>query len=376
MSNSPLASTRPAAKASHGRHRRARHLLLGGLAGVALALGGAVLLFRDTGSPTTAFASAPAGSYAVIALPAEDADAIAVVSTAGGDPLPVLEVPHLPGFASRGAVAPDGTTVALVVADGGTPTHPLGSLLVADLNSGQAHRLVTGIDVLQEPVWDADGTEVAVTRGSGDGESAQQVTVVRVSVDGAASPREWSPGRALGVYPVGYGRDGALYAVVIGGDGSTLYRDGEAVTVLAPGITRDWELSPDRTRLAFIEVTTAGGVAYAARSIDLGGTSAGSVTAQALALPGQQLGVAWRPGDATATYGADPASNGGGVQAQALSAGFLVPLSYSPDGVTLAAEAWSGGSFAAPGTRSLALVGDSGRVALPAAARFIGWAAR
>jgi hypothetical protein len=136
-------------------------------------------------------------------------------------------------------------------------------------------------------------------------------------------------------------------------------------------------LSPDASALAFVDVDSSAGVRYVGRVVSLSGAGGGTVTAQALAAGTQQLGPAWRPGDAAPTFGTEPVGTlPGGVAASSLSAGFDIPKSFSPDGRLLAAESYSGASFADPGNVSLTLVTDQGRIPIPNLTRFFGWAVR
>jgi dipeptidyl aminopeptidase/acylaminoacyl peptidase len=336
----------------------------------------AVLVSFGGGSVTrTAFASAPAGNYAVVVRPEDEVDVVVVVPADGSaEESEIARVPRLPGYTAYGAVSPDGLWVALVTADGGTQARPVAALVVVELETGEVSRLAEGVDYLQTPVWANDGTSIVVTRSAGEG-PATDVDLVLVSLDGSGEEVAAEADGVLGAYPVAFDSEGRLVHVVIDGRGSVAYRAGEEVAALAPGISRDWRLSPDGSTLAFIETSTAGGVQYFARTVQLG-----AATSQAFSLAAagdESLGVAWRPGDSEPTFGREPARSASEGSRALGAAGFDVPLAYSGDGSMLAVQHWTGGSFSDPGEGGLQLVAPGGeRTPLDGVARFYGWAAR
>lgn len=314
---------------------------------------------------TTAFASAPPGNYAVFSSAQESADVVQVIPAAGtGDAITIAEVQHLPGYISRGAVSPDGSKLALVVADGGTQANPVASLSLLDLETGHLERIAGGLSYLQEPVWSPAGDGVVVTR---DGENAIQMVQVNIE---SGDETILDSRRATGVYPVAFDADGRLVSVTIDQRGSTLVRDGEELELLSPGITRDWSLSPDGSQVAFIEVDTSSGVHYLPRTVYVDG---GGVSVLAATADEQALGTAWVPGSGP-VFGMEPASASGSVLAA--STGFDVPLAPSADGAALAVQHWTGASFDEPGSATLDVVSGGGRTTIPGASRFFGWAAR
>ncbi len=347
---------------------------------IAIAIIGGV---GPAGQARTAFAGAPAGDYAVVSRTDGGEDVISVVAVADpASPREVARVPHVPGYAANGSVSPDGRQVALVVADQGTQSNPVASLLVLDLESGALTRLSAGVDRLRTAVWTADSKAVVITRAAVTAEGRPAVQVVEVATDGSGERELLRVGNVLGVYPVGFDPQGRLVSVVIDSRGSALVREGQELGVISSQITRDWRLSPDGTQLAFVESDTAGGLQYRGRvvAVDVP-EAAGEMAAQALSGGGQQLGVAWQPSGGAPTFGMEPAhgaASAGGVSAQALEAspGFDVPIAYSPGGDSLAVTHWTGLSFADAGRSSLELVSASGRTDLMGFARFLGWARR
>lgn len=325
----------------------------------------------------TAFASAPSGNYAVVSRTDGSYDIVSVAWAENpGAITEVARVPHIDGMAGTGSVSPDGTKVALVAVDAGTATRPVASLITVDLVSGELFRAALNIEPNQVPVWAPDGRSIVVTRAIASGTSLGTVQVLNVALRGTEDVL-WTSDGVLGVFPVGYEATGSLIAVVIDGRGSTVTRDGKDALSLGTAITRDWQLSPDGTQLAYVEANTDNGLRYLARTVSLGGDT--SVQAQSLAAEVTALGVAWEPRSGRPTFGVEPGQATGGVTTQALksaAAGFDVPLGYAPDGSALAVMRWSGESFLAAGTPRLELVGASGRAAIDDYTRFLGWARR
>ena len=321
--------------------------------------------------PSSALASAPSGLYAVVSRSEEREDVILAAAAASpADLREIARVEHLPGFSSYGAVSPDRSKLALVVVDAGTPGRPGASLIVVGLTDGSVERRATAVDPLQTPTWAPDGSAIVVTRTAGpDGLADVHLASVPVHTGGetevAVAPK------ALGAYPVGFGADGQLLYVVIGPDGSTLWRPGGKLVALSPFITRDWRLSPDGSALAYIETDVSHGLQYRQHVVSLTGSNA---AAQVANDGGQHLGVAWGPKDAGPTFGDDPGS--GRVSGQTTAGGFSIPLEYAPGGEVLAVQAWSGDSYADAGTMSLAVLSAGGAASIPGASRFFGWTRR
>lgn len=332
----------------------------------------------------TAFATAPSGNYAVVSRPEDKEDVIAIAPASGGAPVEVARVAHLPGFASSGAVSPDGRRLAVVTVDDGSPSRPRASLLIIDLESAATRRIGNGLDQLQVPVWAPDGRSVVVTRAVDDGKAQPTIRFFRVAIDGSGSTKLYDVQGSLGSYAVGFEPGGALIGVTIDGRGSHATRDGAEVVNFSTQITRDWRLSPDGTQLAFVEANLTNGLRYIARTAPLDGSVSRSAEAQTAA-GGQQLGAAWKPGAASATFGSEPSAAAASSEVGAAEfrstellsvPGFDVPLAYSPDGEALALNHWTGQSFKDPGDAALELVSNNGRTAVASFSRFFGWAAR
>jgi hypothetical protein len=336
--------------------------------------------------PKTAFASAPAGDYAVVSRTEGDTDVIAVAPL--GNPASATEVArvhHLNGFSTNGAVSPDGKRLALIVPDSGSNAQPAGSLVLVDMESGAQTRLAQDLDPQQTPLWAPDNGSVVVVRNQ-----PPVIRALRVAADGSGAKTLKDYPNILGVYPFAFDPQGHLLTVVIDARGSTLTRDGSDVALLSDQITRDWRLSPDGSQVAFIESNLNGGLHYQARvySFD-GGANAVAAGVQAQTDGSQQLGVAWRPGSTSATFGKEHSAaslDGTATEAQSVAesvgdgitggGGFDVPIAYSSDGVALAVTHWTGPSFEQAGKSSIQVITGAGRAELPGYAKVLGWAAR
>lgn len=333
-------------------------------------------------APKTAFATAPSGDYAVIGRSEAGADVISVASAA--NPTSVTEiarVPHLEGFASSGAVSPNGKSLALVTVDSGSASHPMASLKVVNLESGAVTQAAADVLPRQVPVWDPAGGHIVVVSNPGSDTAAGESTVLRVKPNGDGATKLASFSRVLGVYPVGF-RGAQLAMIVLDGRGSTLRLGDADWGTISPYITRDWKLSPHADELAFIETQTTNGVEYVARTVSLGGAG---VSSQSVGAAVSALGTAWNPRTDTPVFGTEPeAANSTGISAQSLQAGgagagqpgFDVPMGFSNDGDHLFVTRWSGPSFETPGQPVLQIVSANGRSSFENYSRFYGWAAR
>jgi Tol biopolymer transport system component len=120
--------------------------------------------------------------------------------------------------------------------------------------------------------------------------------------------------------------------------GSNLYSEqggkSELVAEISPGRTRDWALSPDGSRLAFIDILSGGARAYVGRTLVI---ATGAITT----LPAEKnhVGASWVPGSPLPSFGGP----GGAWQLTdpAPDAAYLVPEDWSPDGSYLVATVYA-----------------------------------
>lgn len=344
------------------------------LAVVLLGVATVALLAQSGGPPRTAFAGAASGQYAVVAKNTGAATVVTVVAaTPNATPIEIATIPHLHGFSLRGLVSPTGRHVALLTPDSAVAGRPFAALIVLDLETGLSRRLAEGLQPLQDVLWTPDAAALVVTRNVRTVEGEPGVAVARVEFDGTESVLETHLGAGM-VAPVGFDVQGRLLAVRIDARGSTLTRDGAEILWLSTHVTRDWALSPDGARLAFVEVNLWEGLRYLPHVVSIEG--GGGVVSAASTPTEQALGVAWSPSGDAPSFGSEPpALPPGSVSAQS-PAGFDVPLAYSRDGAALAVHHWSGYSFDEPGRPRLEIVSGSGRQSLDGFSRFFGWSAR
>lgn len=346
-----------------------RTAVLASLAMILLILGarfGAAWFANAGGSP--GLLSSADGPYLVGLQPGESADRVVAIARAGaGDIIEIAVLPHLPGYSARGRVSPDGRYLAAVLATSGTPAHPSAELLLVDLRDGSARPLAGYLPELQTPVWANDSRSVVVTRQPREG----TVEVVRVSLNGEEDLL-FREENVLGIYPVGFAPDGALYSVRLDARGSTLLRDGVEAQTISPGITRDWSLSPDGRQFAFIELLPGPPPQYVGKVVPTEPSAAIAQTA-ALLDGRQRLGVAWNPATGLPVFGVEPGPPADGTAAQ-FSPGIDRPILFAPDGSTLAVEHWDGATFEAPGRPQMQVIRAGVRTSIPVT-RVFGWSA-
>lgn len=281
-------------------------------------------------------------------------------------------VEHAPGYGITPALSPDGAHVAynaLPIA-GGAP-----ELWLLDVESGESERLLAGVDLPSAPVWSPAGDAVVVRRsGQASEGDAVHVALLRVGLDGASTT---VAAHDEALYPIEFSPDGAwLYYASVSGAGSDLWRApgsggaAEQVAHLSDGISRDWDLSPDGTRLAYL-AQTGGNTLFSAQVLDL---AKGEAQAVPKAAGEAQFASVWEA-DGRLTTGRLGAAGGvpqrSSVAGDAITAagvalpaaaggGFDVPISWSPDGASLAARHFAGSSTADPGPSRIELLGTDG----------------
>lgn len=286
-------------------------------------------------------------------------------AVSGAAPLPIVSFSRFLNFRARGGASPSGDTVAVLSV--GERATSAAALTLVDLRSGEARVVPGGFGYLSPLAWSPDGERLGVL-----GHSASQGAPVLVEVD-VTSASIVSASRfdsAIDLAPVGFtAASRRMLTVVVDPGGSSLWsvQAGDAVRIaeLSPGLTRDWVLSPDGARLAFVERVGVGGRRYFGRVLML---ASGTVQRA----PGEEglLGAAWQPGVAAPGFGGP----GGSLRlAHQPSDGYLVPRAWSPDGHTLVAAVFS--SAAAGEEPVIQLINTDGwRMPLGNEnATFVGW---
>jgi WD40-like Beta Propeller Repeat len=308
-------------------------------------------------------------------VPGRERDYLYVRSIDGGSPR-ILDTFPAVSFANlhaRGAAAPTADRIAVLsVAD---PSKASAQMTLIDVTGGGRQVLGVSFDYLSALGWSADGQLVAgvISQPASDGPgSGADVLVVNASTGEAAVAAHFD--NVFQLAPVGYSFDRErLLVVAIDQSGSTLWaiRNGKSqkVATLSTGRTRDWSLSPDGSRLAFVDIVPAGERSYAGRTLLI---ATGAVTDSAS--NGNELGPGWMPGAQVPVFGGP----GGGIRLNPPSpeGDYVVPASWAPDGTTLVATIYSASSDrSAPPEESVELVTSTTRVRLAEepGARFLGW---
>lgn len=312
-------------------------------------------------------------SVAYIA-PAGGSDALYVRAIGEDGPGTLLGLfPSSFNLHARGLASPLGDAIALLSVS--PSTSPLATLSLVALPLGSTREGPGSFDYLSPMAWSQDGGRVALRRST-PADEAGRVSVSVFEVD-VMTFRSRSAAVFENVYeaaPVGYSLDGKrLFIVVIDQSGSSLWaeRDGrtQRIASLSPGRTRDWSLSPDGARLAFVDILGVGERSYAGRSLVV---ATGGLTSAPPA--GNQIGAVWLPGSQAPLFGGP----GGSVQLSdpPQDAAYVVPAQWSPDGSTLAATIYSASSGRqGSASRSIELVTPERRVVLAdqEGAAFLGW---
>lgn len=242
------------------------------------------------------------------------------------------------GAHARGSASPLGDTIALLWV---SPFAARANLSLVDTATGEVRQVDGQFDTLSEVAWSADGRHVAVTSTSDlDGTKNAKVVEIEASTLVGTPVAEFDG--AIQVVPVGYSFDSSrLYIVLVDARGSNLYQQSngksELVAELSPGRTRDWSLSPDGSRLAFIDILGGGARNFVGRTVVI---ATGTITTQ----PSEknQFGASWVPGSPLASFGGP----GGAWQLTdpAADAAYLVPEDWSPDGHYLVATVYASSS--------------------------------
>ena len=270
-------------------------------------------------------------AYAVVR---ESRDEIYVRQIDGGEPRLLARLTFAFGARARGFASPDGSMLAIISVPGVAVT---GQLSIWPMLGGPPIDVPGAFEYLTAIAWANDGTSLAAVQHAEPDETGR-ITAVILEVDALTgeSTEQATFDRVTEAAPLGYGAEGELYIVTIDQGGSTLWRvspedELREVASLSPGKTRSWALSPDRSRLAYVE--PSGSQPTAAGRILL------LSTGQISGVPGQQhVGVAWVPGTDVAVFGGPDGELQFTDPGWAESGSYLVPLGWSPDGSTLAAK--------------------------------------
>ncbi|MEO8539565.1 MAG: hypothetical protein ABI577_07480 [bacterium] len=244
------------------------------------------------------------------------------------------------GYHIHGAASPLGDRIAVVSLDP-FATRASGRLSLVEVNDRAVVAIEGNFDYFTRIAWSPDGARVAAVRYL-DSPSGKTQSVVEVDVETGMIRPVAEFADALDVVPVGYSFDSSrLFVVVVDQKGSNLYMEragkSQLVAELSPGRTRDWSLSPDGSRLAFVDILAGGSRTFVGRTLVV---ATGAVTT----LPAEkdQVGSSWLPGSPIPAFGGP----GGAWQLSQPDAqnAYLIPGAWSPDANYLVATVYADGS--------------------------------
>lgn len=291
----------------------------------------------------------------------------------------IAVVEHAPEYGIFPSLSPDGRRLAYTVLPPGTAgdIDAPAELWVMNADGSDRRFLAADADLPVTPVWSPDSASLVIRRSAPARNAAGSFRLVRVGLLGDETLLAQAD---AGLFPVGFSADGGVFYFVrlspTGTDLESVASGGGAATMVAhlsDGFARDWRLSPDGARLAYLGPATDGVTSfYRAVVLDLAG---GAAMMKAAALGGGKgdFSPVWHPSGQTLTVGrvgeaGRPAAalqiavaGAGGAQALAAPAkGFDVPLAWSPDGGYLAVRSFEGESASSPGRSWVVLTDKSG----------------
>ena len=281
----------------------------------------------------------------------------------------VSTVAHSPGFGISASISPDGVYIAYVVLPTEAGWSDSAQLWVLEVDSGAASLLTENVDLRATPVWTPDSGGVVVVRPAGD---IVQLLLVDLAGETSVLAEEQAA-----LYPIGVTPDGAwLYVAALSGAGTDLQRvamSGAGVEVLAhltDGYSRDWDLAPDGSGVAYLGQTSRATISFDARVYDV---ASDAVQGALAGNSGSQFNPIWDPsggltvgrlpsGEAAgaAVHVAADSSSDAAVALVGPATGFDVPLLWSPDGNHLAVRSFEGTSASNPGPSHVVVVGRAG----------------
>lgn len=262
-------------------------------------------------------------------------------SLPGSEPVSVYSFDiAISGAHARGATSPNGERAAVL--HSGTSAAARMTLLRFRGASVDSAPVDGRFDHLSGIAWSPDSARLSAVRTVTRSEGTGTLEVVEVDAANGATRVVTTVERAREVVPVGYSIDGErLFWVVVDSAGSNLWmeRRGEVIRVgeLSPGRTTDWTLSPDGSRLAFIDIVGAGARTHVGRTMAV---ATGAITT--LPATGNQIGTVWRPGAVLPEFGGP----GGSLQLSepTSEAAYIRPERWSPAGDLVVATVFAEGS--------------------------------
>ncbi len=294
-------------------------------------------------------------------------------SATGSEPLSVYSFDvAISGLHARGSASPNARTLAIL--SSGTQSFARMTLLTISGARVDALPVIGSFDHLSTIAWAPDSSRLTAVKTVSTLEGPGAVDVIEVNAFSGESRVVTTVERARNVATVGYSIDGTrLFWVVVNNAGSNLWmeRAGEVTRVaeLSPGRTADWSLSPDGSRLAFVDVLGASSRSFVGRTLAI---ATGTITT--MPSNGNQLGSVWRPGAVLPEFGGP----GGSLQLSEPddTSAYIRPERWSPQGDLVVATSFGAGSDRyAPLNQSLELGSPDHREVITetAGASFLGW---
>jgi dipeptidyl aminopeptidase/acylaminoacyl peptidase len=300
----------------------------------------------------------------------------------------VFSLSHAREFGVVPSMAPDGRSLAYAALPAASsrpsPDTPAQLWRVEISSVAQPQLLAGAVDLRVPVVWSPDGATLVYRRSNAEG-----FDLVSMPVSGVEERLLAHSDASVALFPVSFATDGSrFYHVALSESGSRLASIEMATGVqtevapLSPGLTRDWSLSRDGSRLAFLAMSYApDSVSARAYLLDLKTgvltpvTDAGvNAFGPAWAADGSLLVGSLGPDGKSAVVRVDGATS---TILPGPARGFDVPLSFARNGEAYLVRAFSGASAVAPGAATLTLVDeDGGRHVIAAGdVTFAGWSA-
>jgi len=312
-------------------------------------------------------------------------------------------VPHAAHYGIYATLSPDGRYIAYTALSPGlrdASNDSPAEVWVMGADGSYPRLLATDADLLITPVWAPDSASLVFRRSQSRENAAGTFELVRISLAGSDSTAAGLAESTLvaaeaGLFPVGFSPDGdRFYYTQISAAGTEL---GQVPTGsgfpsllahLGDDFTRDWHLSPDGDRLAFLTPQQSpAGTVLRAMVMELNGTFQLRPALPTGDWPAQDFNPIWHPKDGDLTLGRltlgeakAPAIRVDASEVKPLEApsqGFDVPLAWSPDGSTLALRSFQGNLESKSGPYHLILLDAEGQrreVKAESEISFVGWA--
>ena len=289
-------------------------------------------------------------------------------------------VEHAAGWSGVANVSPNGRLIAFTMLPKNLrdPDHEA-RLQFLDIESRKTQSVAEGVDLRSTLVWAPDGGTVTFQRFAG----SQQQLWSQPASDAAASELE-AVGQGERVIPLAFNQiTSQRMEARFNAQGVDLQKartgdSPEQIQHLSDGPARDFAVSPNGTRLAYLAVNDGDGPSISRAYVaDIGKPALAALPSEW----GEAIGVAWdaKGGLTVGSAGSQAAlrMETGQALPSPATRGFVQPLSWSPSGNYLAVRVFTGDSASQPGSARDELLTQKGRLegitdTLPV--RFVGWA--